>query len=88
MSKLYNFEKVWDGTRMSYHNKTYANGDYTPEYFLAMDVFDEHIKLIKQTIERLENYPTCMSCYLNIDESIAATHLKERFIEILKEELL
>ena len=88
MSKQYNFEKVWDGARMSYHNKTYANGDYTPEYFLAMDVFEEHVKLIKETIERLENYPTCMSCYLKHEEVVAAKGIKDKFIEILKEELL
>jgi len=88
VSKQYNFEKVWDVARMSYHNKTYPNGDYTPEYFLAMDVFDEHVKLIKQTIERLENYPCDMSCYLTQDEVNSAKGVKRRFIEILKGELL
>jgi len=35
-----------------------------------------------------QGYVTDDGCYLNMDESIAATKLKERFIEILKEELL
>ena len=42
---------------------------------------------IKDLIERLENYPTCMSCYLKSEESIAATELKNKFIQIIKEEL-
>lgn len=44
--------------------------------------------LIKEVIERLENYPTCMSCYLKQEEAKAATGIKNKFIEILKEELL
>lgn len=88
MSKQYNFEKVWVGAKRSFHNKVYANGEYTPEFFLAMDVFDEHVKLIKQTIERLENYPTCTSCYLTHEEVVTAKGIKDKFIKILKEELL
>lgn len=43
---------------------------------------------VLDTISRLENYPTDFSCYLTIKESRAATDIKKRFIEILKEELL
>ena len=46
------------------------------------------IDKIEKVIKRLENYPTDMSCYLKVEESRAATHIKNRFIEILKEELL
>lgn len=64
------------------------DGCYQEKYLAAQDAWDEQEGRIQEVIERLENYPTCMSCYLNIEESIAATWLKERFIEILKEELL
>lgn len=43
---------------------------------------------VKSTIKRLENYPTDISCFNTIEESEAATNLKNRFIAILKEELL
>lgn len=41
-----------------------------------------------ETINRLENYPTDLSCYLTIKESKVATDIKNSFIEILKEGLL
>ena len=49
---------------------------------------DNYKQRVYDTIERLENYPTCMSCYLTVEEATVATYLKDKFIEILKEELL
>ena len=43
---------------------------------------------INKVIERLEDYPCCMSCYLRVDEVKAAKQVKEKFISILKEGLL
>ena len=52
-------------------------------------IVEERInKKIISTIERLENYPCCMSCYLKREEMIAARDMKENLIRILKEELL
>ena len=64
------------------------DGCYQEKYLAAQDAWDEQEERIREVINRLENYPTCISCYLNIEESIAATWLKERFVEILREELL
>lgn len=41
---------------------------------------------LQDVITRLENYPTDMSCYLMVEESIAAAHLKKQFIKILRGE--
>lgn len=43
---------------------------------------------LNRVIELLENYPCCMSCYLKKEDMLAAKDIKERFIAILKEELL
>ena len=64
------------------------DGCYQEKYLTAKDAWDEQEERIREVINRLKNYPTCASCYLNIEESRAATGLKKRFIEILKEELL
>lgn len=54
----------------------------------AFQAWDYQQGEIQEVIERLESYPTCMSCYLKKEESIAATELKDKFTEILKEGLL
>ncbi len=64
------------------------DGYLIEEYEISYEVA-EHIEAkIEEVIERLENYPCCMSCYLTKGEMFAARNIKERFIEILKEELL
>lgn len=37
-------------------------------------------------IQRIEDYPTCMSCYATVEEMQAATAMKETILKILKEE--
>ena len=64
------------------------DGCYQEKYLAAKDAWDEQEARIKQVIVRLESYPTCASCYLTLDESIVASSLKERVVEILKKELL
>lgn len=64
------------------------DGCYQEKYLAARDAWDEQEERIKQVIDRLENYPTCASCYLTLDESIVVSSLKERVVEILKKELL
>ena len=64
------------------------DGHYQEKYLAAQDAWNEQEERIGEVINRLENYPTCASCYIKLEESKVATGLKERFIEILKEELL
>ena len=64
------------------------DGCYQDKYLAAQDAWNEQEERIREVINRLENYPTCASCYIKLEESKVATGLKERFIEILKEELL
>lgn len=52
------------------------------------EVEDFIIQRLERTFERLENYPTDMSCWGNADQCFAANCVKEQFIKILKEELL
>ena len=77
------FDKWWK--QQSYVTD---DGCYQEKYIAAQDAWNEQEERIREVIDHLENYPTCMSCYLNMDESIAATRLKDRFVEILREELL
>tara|TARA_S200002703_G_scaffold145002_1_gene139076 strand:- start:915 stop:1157 length:243 start_codon:yes stop_codon:yes gene_type:complete len=63
-------------------------GCYQEKYLAAEAAWKEKDNQLKEVIERLENYPCCMSCYLKKEEMLAARGIKERFIEILKEELL
>lgn len=56
------------------------------EMFLRQQLSD-HKQNVQNTIQRLEKYPTDLSCYVSKEESIAATRIKKKFIEILKEEL-
>ena len=64
------------------------DGCYQEKYLAAEAAWKEKDNQLKEVIERLENYPCCMSCYLHKEEMIAARNIKERFIEILREELL
>lgn len=43
---------------------------------------------IKSVVARLSNYPTDLSCYVTLQESVSATHVKGSIIRILKEGLL
>lgn len=43
--------------------------------------------IIEKALKRVENFPTCMSCYLKTEESRAATDLKYTLVKILREEL-
>ena len=45
-------------------------------------------KQMQEVINRLEDYPCCMSCYLTQDEWRAAKNMKEVLIGLLKERLL
>ena len=64
------------------------DGCYQEKYLAAEAAWKEKDDQLKEVIERLENYPCGMSCYLKKEEMLAARNIKERFIEILKEELL
>ncbi len=64
------------------------DGCYQEKYLAAESAWWEKNNQIEEVIERLENYPCSMSCYLTTEEMFAARNIKERFIEILKEELL
>ena len=64
------------------------DGCYQEKYLAAKDAWEYKEQLYKEVIERLENYPTCASCYIDLKSARVATNLKNRFIEILEEELL
>ncbi len=64
------------------------DGCYQEKYLAAEEAWGEKDNQLEEVIERLENYPCCMSCYLTTEEKVAAKNIKERFIKILKEELL
>lgn len=64
------------------------DGCYQEKYIAAKDAWDYKEQLLKEVIERLERYPTCASCYINLEHSKVGTELKDRFIEILEEEML
>ena len=53
-----------------------------------MNNVEEYKQKVEDVIGRLENYPCCMSCYLTVEECKAAQRVKNKFIEILTEELL
>lgn len=38
-------------------------------------------------VERVEDYPCCMSCYLTVEELNAAKQMKESILKILKGEI-
>jgi len=86
------FEGWWE-ENYSHHN-WYGYSDDC----LDIDVYDvkcvaenswnEQQERILATIERLENYPCCMSCYVTQKEMSAARDMKDNLIRILKEELL
>lgn len=64
------------------------DGCYQEKYLSARDAWLTQEERLAEVIERLENYPCCLSCYLKKEEMLAARRMKERFIEILREELL
>ncbi len=43
------------------------------------------VPTLQQKVERVENYPCCMSCYATIDEMKAAKAMKDAILKILKE---
>ena len=82
------FKQWWCSSRYQDKDTHDAAGYCTEEYEAAKDAWDEQEERIREVLERLENYPTCMSCYLKYEEVVAAKGIKDKFIEILKEELL
>lgn len=64
------------------------DGCYQEKYLAARDAWNEQEARIKQVIDRLENYPTCASCYLTVEEAIVASSFKKKMVSILREELL
>ncbi len=76
------FDTWYDNSVCLFEEK---EGSYYDGANVAWDKQQEHIEYV---IERLENYPTDMSVYLKQEESVAATGVKNKFIEILKEGLL
>lgn len=63
------------------------DGCYQEKYLAAKDAWDAQMERIEYVIGRLETYPTCASCYVTAEESIAGK-LKTRMMEILREGLL
>lgn len=64
------------------------DGCYQEKYLAAKDAWDAQMGRIEEVIARLENYPTCASCYVTGEESTAASKFKVRMVELLRERLL
>lgn len=64
------------------------DGCYQEKYLAAKDAWEAQMERIQDVTSRLEKYPTCASCYVTIEESTAASKLKVRMMEILREGLL
>lgn len=58
------------------------------KFYSKVKELNEMENKIKNVIYSIENYPTCMSCYLTKEESIAATKLKRVIVKMMKEQLL
>jgi len=56
-------------------------------YSGAMDAWDYRQEQVESLIERIENYPCCMSCYATIEEMKSAQRMKETILRILKGEV-
>lgn len=54
-------------------------------------VYQEDYKIPKdkilKAIQRMEDYPCCMSCYLTKEEVVASRDIRDNMIRILKEEI-
>lgn len=59
--------------------------------YIAMVTEQEMNKIPKdkilKAIQRMEEYPCCISCYLKYEEVVAARDMRENMIRILKEEI-
>lgn len=64
------------------------DGCYQEKYLAARDAWIAQEERAVEVIERLERYPTCVSCYLTVEESIVASDIKARMVELLREGLL
>lgn len=62
------------------------NKDCPDEAHVVFSGLDNLIDKYKNMIERIENLPCCMSCYVTQDEQRAAQDMKNYIIEILKGE--
>lgn len=86
------FNEWWKSEYSDYRWYGYSDDPISIEVYTVMsvaeDAWDSKKEDIAKTVKRLENYPTDMSCFNTREESEAATNLKNRFIAILKEELL
>tara|TARA_R110000850_G_scaffold52859_3_gene127303 strand:- start:173 stop:472 length:300 start_codon:yes stop_codon:yes gene_type:complete len=96
------FDEYWEGVKTKIGIDTDSEGDEEGwgevfEYSRSLEAecksfsesaFEHQQDRINKVIERLGEYPCCMSCYLRVDEMKAAKQVKEKFISILKEGLL
>lgn len=60
------------------------DGCYQEKYLAARDAWIAQEERVIEVIERLERYPTCASCYLTVEESIAASKIKARMVKLLR----
>ncbi len=60
--------------------------DCPDEAHAVFSGLDNMIDKYKNVIERIENLPCCMSCYVTQDELRSAQNMKKCIIEILKGE--
>lgn len=71
--------------------KKYHEMELSTMAYIAMVTEQEMTKIPKgeilKAIQRMEDYPCCMSCYLTKEEVIAARDMRDNMIRILKEEL-
>ena len=64
------------------------DGCYQEKYLAARDAWIAQEERVEETIERLQRYPTCASCYVTVEESVVASEIKARMVKLLREGLL
>lgn len=81
------FDEWWES---SLEDGTFITDDgcFQEKYFAAKEAWEYKDVELHRVITRLENYPSCMSCYITQDEMRAGNNMKDNLIRILKEGLL
>ncbi len=68
-----------------YNNTQYRNYSWSCKGAAEL-AWDSKESELQSKIQRIEAYPTCMSCYPTVEEMQAAKAMKETILKILKEE--
>lgn len=81
------FDEWWES---SLEDGTFITDDscLQEKYFAAKEAWEYRDVELQRVVTRLEEFPSCISCYLTIEEMVVGNSMKEDLIRILKEEVL